>query len=190
MSETQTHGALAVVNGRVLGFPSVLEAVKSPAVPLHAPVFVNAGQLFRLGRLVQAEPLFADRPELLQPEGTHHQDRLQDMWAHLQSKAVPGETAPRARGDEEEGHDMAAAKKAAKAANAGTGGKRSKNADKIIEVLAEKNPKREGTKAFDRFKLYKAGMSVADFIKKGGSAADVAYDVAHKHIKLSAAPAA
>jgi hypothetical protein len=176
-----TYGALAVVDDtRVLGFATALDAVRSGAVPLHCPIFLDAGQLYQLGRLVHAEKLFADRPDLVDPVGQLHKERLQAMWAHLQSMAVSGETAPRAR---EEGSDVAGKKK--EKANGGEGKTRARNADKTISVLAEKNPKREGTKAYDRFKLYKDGMTVAEFIKKGGSAADVSYDVEHKHIRLA-----
>lgn len=186
----EPYGALAVVNDvQVLGFPTALDAVRSGKVPLHCPVFINAGQLYRLGRLVHAQRLFADRPDLVDPVGQLHKERLQAMWAHLQTKAVPSDTAARARGSEEEGQDMAAKKKDDKAKANGDGKTRARNADKVISVLAEANPKREGTKSYDRFKLYRDGMTVADFIKKGGSPADVAYDVAHKHIKLSNAPA-
>lgn len=63
--------------------------------------------------------------------------------------------------------------------------KRARYADtQIITVVAEANPKREGSAAHDRFALYRSGMTVADFKTAGGNAADLAYDVKHGHISL------
>lgn len=57
---------------------------------------------------------------------------------------------------------------------------------KVISVLVE-NPKRKGSLSYDRFKLYKDGMTVEKYLEKGGRAPDLAYDAEHKYIKLSAA---
>lgn len=61
--------------------------------------------------------------------------------------------------------------------------------DGKITVLAEKNPKREGTESYDRFKLYKTGMTVAAFLDKGGKSIDLSYDAKKGYIKVDA-PAA
>jgi hypothetical protein len=71
--------------------------------------------------------------------------------------------------------EKAKAKKAKKEA----GGKRGpapQFADgmKITEVVA--NPKREGTSAHARFSLYKAGMTVGEYLKAGGTRSDLAWD--------------
>ena len=52
--------------------------------------------------------------------------------------------------------------------------------DAKITILTEdkKNPKREGTAAHARFALYRDGMTVAEFIKAGGTRADLAWDSA------------
>jgi len=54
-----------------------------------------------------------------------------------------------------------------------------------ITILAEKNPKREGTKAHARFELYKDGMSVREYLEAGGRTSAVKYDLAHEFIKLT-----
>jgi hypothetical protein len=176
---------LAVVGDRVLSFPTVLAAVQSHAVGLASHIFTGPGQFYQLGRLRYVEKFFADAPELTGPVSQNTPEHLQALWAHLQAKAVPGMTASRALGSEGE-TDMAGKKKdkAPKAPSNGDG-RRNKNSDKRITVLAEGNPKREGTATYQRFKLYKDGMTVADFIKKGGTSADVSYDVEHKFISLS-----
>lgn len=50
--------------------------------------------------------------------------------------------------------------------------------DMIIYVLADKNPKRPGTATFERFKLYRTGMTVGEFIKAGGLNVDLIWDAA------------
>jgi len=49
------------------------------------------------------------------------------------------------------------------------------------------NPKRKPSKSFDRFDLYKTGMTVAEYIAAGGVAGDIMHDVNKGHITLSAA---
>ena len=53
-----------------------------------------------------------------------------------------------------------------------------------ITVLAEANPKREGSASFDRFELYQDGMTIAEFVEAGGSIADVHNDVAKGYISI------
>lgn len=48
----------------------------------------------------------------------------------------------------------------------------------------DNNPKRAGSKTHERFKLYKTGMSVGDFLKAGGQMADISYDVDKGFIKV------
>lgn len=57
--------------------------------------------------------------------------------------------------------------------------------DVRITLLAKANPKRNGSKTYKRFALYKSGMTVGDFLKKGGTHGDVNWDSKHKYIKLS-----
>lgn len=54
-----------------------------------------------------------------------------------------------------------------------------------ITVLAEKNPRREGSKTFEKFALYETGMTVAEFVGKGGRLIDVKADLERGHIAVS-----
>lgn len=56
--------------------------------------------------------------------------------------------------------------------------------DDLIESIVAENPKKEGTKAHERFALYKKGMSVAEFITAGGHRSDLSWDVEHKFITI------
>ena len=58
-------------------------------------------------------------------------------------------------------------------------------ADKrTITVLAEKNPKREGSKSYDQFQLYYKNKTVEKFLAAGGTTADLRYDQKHENIEL------
>ena len=70
-----------------------------------------------------------------------------------------------------------AAKKEAKPAKAS-------NDDRKILFVQKENPKRAD--AARRFGLYTKGMTVAEYLKKGGKKADVSYDAKMGFIKLSA----
>ncbi len=66
-----------------------------------------------------------------------------------------------------------------------------------ITVLVDKNPKKEGSKAHERFKLYGKNTTVAEFIKVGGTYQDIAYNIGREFIGIEkvadpvvAAPAA
>jgi len=54
-----------------------------------------------------------------------------------------------------------------------------------ITLLAKENPKREGSASHKRFGLYKTGMTVGEFISKGGTLADVAWDARKNFISVS-----
>lgn len=53
----------------------------------------------------------------------------------------------------------------------------------------DNNPKREGSASAQRFALYKDGMSVKQFVDKGGKLADISWDVSKGFIKIEKAPA-
>jgi hypothetical protein len=53
-----------------------------------------------------------------------------------------------------------------------------------ITVLVDKNPKKEGSKAHERFKLYGKNTTVAEFIKKGGTYQDIAYNIGREFIGI------
>ena len=53
-----------------------------------------------------------------------------------------------------------------------------------ITVLAKENPRREGTAVYETFKLYKTGMTVEQFIEKGGRMGNVRTDLLRGNISL------
>lgn len=53
-----------------------------------------------------------------------------------------------------------------------------------IVYVSEVNPKKQGSSAYDRFALYTIGMTVDEFVKAGGTAADVKWDAERGFIKL------
>jgi hypothetical protein len=63
----------------------------------------------------------------------------------------------------------------------------SKNFDKnaTITLKSEKNPKRVGSKSYDRFEHYKTSKTVGDFIAKGGTFGDLSWDSARGFITIS-----
>lgn len=57
---------------------------------------------------------------------------------------------------------------------------------RIISFVAP-NPKKPSSAAFQRYALYSVGQSIADFIKAGGTKADVQYDLGKGFIKVVSA---
>lgn len=57
--------------------------------------------------------------------------------------------------------------------------------DAVIKILADKNPKREGTTSHDRFALYRDGMTVKEAKDAGVKAADISYDSAKGFISVT-----
>jgi hypothetical protein len=53
-----------------------------------------------------------------------------------------------------------------------------------IHLLVDGNPRRKGKATYKIFALYRNGMTVGDFIKKGGRMIDVVADMVRKHIKV------
>jgi hypothetical protein len=58
------------------------------------------------------------------------------------------------------------------------------NQDKKIKLLVKENPHRPGTKVYERFKLYRSGMTVREAVEAIRVAADVPWDVKHGYIEL------
>lgn len=56
---------------------------------------------------------------------------------------------------------------------------------RVIHILAEKNPKREGSMAHARFALYRHGMTVEQYLEAGGQLGDLGWDEQRKHIWVS-----
>jgi hypothetical protein len=85
----------------------------------------------------------------------------------------------------------AAAPRAPKAATSNSGGGAARALvprDGIIKILIEGNPKRG--KSAERFALYQNGMTVADFIKAGGTSGDVNWDIGKNLISVTPAQGA
>lgn len=69
-------------------------------------------------------------------------------------------------------------------------GRRVKHSDDlVITMLVEENPKRKGSRARGEFAFYKNGMTVAEYLKAGGSRASLIWDENHKFIRLGEAKA-
>lgn len=60
----------------------------------------------------------------------------------------------------------------------------------VITVLVEHNPKNKGTLAFQRFDLYRSGMTIAEYVAAGGRTGDVKNDVAAQYISVELPPQA
>jgi hypothetical protein len=59
------------------------------------------------------------------------------------------------------------------------------NQKQKIKVLAEGNPRREGTETFDHWKKFvKDGITVEDFLAKGGQWLHLRADIARGNVKL------
>ena len=57
---------------------------------------------------------------------------------------------------------------------------------KIIKKVSD-NPRREGTFGYKSFQLIKSGMTVEQFVKKGGRLRDLHWDVDHEYVELKKA---
>ncbi len=61
-------------------------------------------------------------------------------------------------------------------------------ADGVISLRVESNPKRKGSKSFDRFALYKNGMTVEQAVKAGVLYADIKWDTEHGFVAINETP--
>lgn len=73
-------------------------------------------------------------------------------------------------------------KKGAKKATKAVGRKGNFTADAVIEILADANPFRDGSKGAEWFAKYKPGMKVADAIEAGIPRSQIRWDLRQKHI--------
>jgi len=67
---------------------------------------------------------------------------------------------------------------------AAKGRKRNHTEAQVITVLVDKNPKREGSSAHERFNLYRTGMTVSQYVEAGGRTGDLTYDEKHSFISV------
>lgn len=56
--------------------------------------------------------------------------------------------------------------------------------DAPITLLVEDNPKKEGSKARERFQHYFGSKTVGDYLSAGGTYQDIAYDLGRQFIKI------
>lgn len=56
--------------------------------------------------------------------------------------------------------------------------------DAPVKLLVETNPKKEGSAARERFQYYFDSATVGDYLAKGGTYQDVAYDIGRGFIKV------
>jgi hypothetical protein len=190
------YKALAVLpNGALLKFCTLNDALTHRDVPTDAVVWGRASEFVAHASMEEvsalAEKNLPGTEIIHSPEG-----KRMIYYALLEQAPVPERRVKQPGSGETEDGDMAgkkgatkkaSAKKATKAPKAA--GERKpravKNADSVIKVLVEENPKRKGSEAHARFAKYKDGMTVDEFLKKGGRTIDLNYDVAHKFISLS-----
>lgn len=97
--------------------------------------------------------------------------------------------AKRVLGKDNDSKPAKGRKTAAKTAEtSATGGRRGRAPawplDAKITVLAEGNPKREGTKAHAAFALYAKAKTVGDYLAAGGTTVDLHWDEDKKLIKI------
>lgn len=53
-----------------------------------------------------------------------------------------------------------------------------------ITIVKDKEPKREGTKAFARFKAYRAAKTVGGYVQNGGKRSDISFDIYHGRLTV------
>lgn len=97
--------------------------------------------------------------------------------ADAKPAAKKGAAKPAAKAAAPAKTKVAAPEKAAKAESGGDIRK--------ITLLEKANPKREGTASFERYALYKTGMTVDAYVGAGGVKADIAYDEKKGFIKVA-----
>ena len=56
--------------------------------------------------------------------------------------------------------------------------------DMALTCLVTENPKKQGSKSRERFEHYFTSKTVGDFLAKGGTYGDIAYDLGRSRIKL------
>ena len=59
------------------------------------------------------------------------------------------------------------------------------NRNQKIKLLVKSNPKKLGSKSYERFNKYYNGISVGKFLDKGGLSIDLKWDVEHNFIKIT-----
>lgn len=63
-------------------------------------------------------------------------------------------------------------------------GRRAREADTDVIAVLVPNPKRPNSLSFARFAIYSTGITVAEFLERGGRRADLKWDADHEFIRL------
>lgn len=63
-------------------------------------------------------------------------------------------------------------------------GRRAREADTDVIAVLVPNPKRPNSLSFARFAIYTTGITVAEFLAKGGRRADLKWDADHEFIRI------
>lgn len=179
-------------------FATPQDAFNSPYIPERSRVWVSRVSFIGNSALNQFKKYLDKLPSPREgTDDTWPTVRKGALYDLLLSEALTPEQAAQTLGvRDKENYKMARKKKEAAAEGGATEsttesttttparsyGRLDKDAK--IKILADKNPKREGSAAHARFALYKTGMKVETFIKNGGTAIDVAYDVKKGYIQL------
>lgn len=195
IDEWPDHKTLVVMpNMGLMRFKNLNDALSHRDVPTNAKIYKAPADFIGHATIDDVDELVKKHlPEKVEfiPSPTRKRDIYYDL---LRLASTPEQLSE--GGDTQENGDMAAkakrkasakakTPKAPKAANGEGREYKRTDPESKIKVLVEENPKRKGSASFDRFKKYADGMTVAEYRKKGGRAADIAYDVAHEYIKLS-----
>ena len=88
------------------------------------------------------------------------------------------------KGSEKKGSEKKTSKKASKKTAAVSAGRTSAFSGKIIRRLVKENPRREGSKGYKNWTIYKKGMTYEEFLKAGGARSCLAKDIERKTVKL------
>lgn len=57
--------------------------------------------------------------------------------------------------------------------------------DATLKCLVKENPKKQGSASRERFEHYFTSKTVKEFLEKGGTYADIAYDIARQRISVT-----
>lgn len=69
-------------------------------------------------------------------------------------------------------------------AGEGAAGRRAREADTEVIAVLVANPKRPGSLSFARFAIYTTGITVGEFLERGGRRADLKWDADHGFIRI------
>lgn len=105
--------------------------------------------------------------------------------AKAKAEKTPAKAAKQGKGTKAEAKASKSSSKAGKAPKKEATGRPPLFQDgQKIKLLVKENPKREGTGAYERFAIYKNGMTVAQYLAAGGKRSSLKYDTEHGFIEI------